>query len=537
MEGSHPTSTSSENTNPNTSTTASSAQPKGQENEDVGRWNSGGSVSNWEGTKPLDVDFKDGPGLDLSLRDPSARDRAVPGSGLSNATKPTQPPTPARPAPAPPVEETSNGREKKDEAKDANEVENEAPRGVEPTRYGQAYSERNPPPNIQKLRENQHAREEESRRYFKQQEEKEAAARKQAEKEKTGPGVHSADDGPKANATDDVPIGGEKSNVLFHPTPQVNFDHVYDALKQDLRQVAYLIFGSVIVLDWLFIGGGWIGFLKSLLPAAGVAAAVYFILDKAGQNVSAGTMEETAPKTEKLAYVPESVEWMNTLVETLWDTLQQNFFDGIRDQINDTIEPYIPAGVPATVKITDLGHGCQSVRVLSMRSLPDSEFGDLVPTHGLDKEGSIDEQKEREKKVKNEQGGVFYNLEIAIAYHEAPFKSRKDHMHVDVLAMIGPVPLPVFVQVKEFVATIRVRLQMHPDLPFLKAVTFALTENPKVGEIQLLSILVTLTAKRSMHVYRWVLLGLWISSICQLSTVFWNLKSTTLRLSLFNQNR
>jgi Ca2+-dependent lipid-binding protein len=47
--------------------------------------------------------------------------------------------------------------------------------------------------------------------------------------------------------------------------------------------------------------------------------------------------------------------------------------------------------------------------------------------------------------------------------------------------MVGAVPLPAFVRVKEFVATIRVRLQMHPDLPFLKNLTFALTENPKIN--------------------------------------------------------
>jgi Ca2+-dependent lipid-binding protein len=278
-----------------------------------------------------------------------------------------------------------------------------------------------------------------------------------------------------------VPIGAEKSNVLFHPTPEVDFDRVFHALKKDLRQVAYLIFGSVILLDWLFIGGGFKGFLKSLLPAGGVAAAVYFILTMAGETASASKMESKDPVTEKLRYVPESVEWMNTLVETLWKTLQQDFFDNIRDQINDTIKPFIPEGLPVTVKITGLSHGSQSVRVLSMRSLPDSEFGDLVPSHGLDKSGSMDEQREREKKVAAEEGGVFYNLEIAIAYHEAPFRPRKDHMHVDVLAMVGPVPLPVFVQVKEFVSTIRIRLQMHPDLPFLKNVIFALTENPKIN--------------------------------------------------------
>lgn len=236
-----------------------------------------------------------------------------------------------------------------------------------------------------------------------------------------------------------------------------------------------------MILDWLFIGGGFKGFAKSFFPAGGVAAAVYFILTTVGQSAANRKIDQSETKTEKLKYVPESVEWMNSLVETLWATLQQEFFDNIASQINDTIKPYIPAGVPATVKITGLGHGCHSARVLSMRSLPDSEFGDLVPTHGIDKSGSVDQAKEREKAVEREEGGVFYNLEIAIAYHEAPFRPRKDHMHVDILAMLGPVPLPIFIQVKEFVAMIRIRLQMHRDLPFLKNVTFALTENPKIN--------------------------------------------------------
>lgn len=278
-----------------------------------------------------------------------------------------------------------------------------------------------------------------------------------------------------------MPIGSEKSNVLFHPTPDVNFDRVFETLQKDLRQVAYVIFGSILILDWLFIGGGYKGFFKSLFPASGVAVSVYFILNLAGQKAAERKPDRAETKTEKLKYVPESVEWMNSLVETLWETLQQGFFDEIASQINDTIKPYIPEGVPASVKITSLSHGCHSARVLSMRSLPDSEFGDLVPTHGLDKSGSVEQAKEREKAVEREEGGVFYNLEIAIAYHEAPFRPRKDHMHADILAMLGPIPLPIYVQVKEFVATIRIRLQMHPDLPFLKNVTFALTENPKIN--------------------------------------------------------
>jgi Ca2+-dependent lipid-binding protein len=348
---------------------------------------------------------------------------------------------------------------------------------ADPTQYGQAYSERNPPPNIQGLREHEAKRQEASRAYFAETQGKE---KPQKHTERKDP-ASAAEDGPQAGATDDVPIGAEKSNVLFHPTPEVNFDRVFKAISNELRQVSYFVFGVILILDWLFIGGGWKGFIKSLFPAGGVAAAVYCAFTVVGQHAAERKMESSDPKTEKLRYVPESVEWMNSLVETLWATLQQSFFDGIAEQVNDMIKPYIPENIPATVKITELGHGCHSVRVLSMRSLPDSEFGDLVPTHGLDKSGSVEQAKERENAAAREEGGVFYNLEIAIAYHESPFRPRKDHMHVDILAMVGPVPVPIYVHVKEFLATIRIRLQMHPDLPFLKNVTFALTENPKVN--------------------------------------------------------
>jgi len=351
------------------------------------------------------------------------------------------------------------------------------PLRADPTKYGQAYSERNPPPNIQAFREHEAKRQEASKRYF---EETQAEEKPQRQTEKTGE-APTADDGPQAGATDDVPIGAEKSNVLFQPTPEVNFDQVFEAVEKDLRLVSYVVFGAIMILNLLFIGGGWKGLIKSLIPAGGVAAAVFFVLTHVGQQAAARKMESAGPKTEKLRYVPESVEWMNSLVETFWETLQQNFFDNIAEQVNDMIKPYIPEKVPVTVKITELSHGCHALRILSMRSLPDSEFGDLVPTHGTDKSGDVTQAKEREKAVEREEGGVFYNLEIAVAYHETPFRPRKDDMHVDIFAMIGPVPLPIYVQVKEFVATIRIRLQMHPDLPFLKNITFALTENPKIN--------------------------------------------------------
>lgn len=353
---------------------------------------------------------------------------------------------------------------------------------AEPHIYGAAYSKRNPPPNIQDYRQNEKERREASQRYMSTT--SGDAARSPHVTDSSDPTGHeapTADDGARSGATEDVPIGAEKSNVLFQPTPDVNFDRVFETLEKDSLHISYIIFGAILVLDWLFIGGGIRGLFKSLFPASGIAGAVYFILTGVGRKAAERKIDQVEPESEKLKYVPESVEWMNTLMETLWTTIQQEFFSGIASQINDTIKPLIPTGVPATVKILKLGHGSHSARVISMRSLPDSEFGDLVPQHGNDKSGSAAAMKEKEKAIEREEGGVFYNLEIAIAYHASPLRPRTDHMHVDILAVIGPVPIPIFVEVKEFVATIRVRLQMHPDLPFLKNVTFALTETPKVN--------------------------------------------------------
>jgi len=352
---------------------------------------------------------------------------------------------------------------------------------VEPTQFGQAYSARNPPPTVEGFRENEKKRQEESRKYFAEGTDDQPREEQKTE-DTTGHESTTKDgDGARAGATEDVPIGAEKSNVLFQPTPSVDLSHAFKTIHKDARTVSYVICVAVVLLDWLFIGGGWKGLFKSLFPAAGVAAGVYFILVNVGDTASSQGIEQAEAKVEKLRYVPESVEWMNSLVGTLWRTLQQEFFDGIATQVNDTIKPLIPEGVPIAVKIAKIGHGAVPVRVLSMRSLPDSEFGDLVPSHGDRRDASPGDKAKRDKAIEREQGGVFYNLEIAVAYHEAPLRPRTDAMHVDVVAMLGPVPLPIFVQVKEFVATVRVRLQMHPDLPFLKNMTFALTENPKVN--------------------------------------------------------
>ncbi|CAL3968752.1 unnamed protein product [Diplocarpon coronariae] len=445
--------------------------------------------STWEGVQPKDGSIARKPlpvEKDLQYESANQTNLTSPSTTNSNVHTPTSShgsaPTPAINNPdmtAPEnVSSSLSPNQTSESDRPAPYYASSLPHPVEPTQFGQAYSARNPPPTVEGFHESEKKRQEESRQYFA---EGANSADRLKNKDEIGHETSRKEDGARAGATEDVPIGAEKSNVLFQPTPDVDLSIAFKTIRKDSLTVAYVISGAIVILDWLFIGGGLRGLLKSLFPATGIATVIYFILINAGESTASRKVEEAEPKVEKLRYVPESVEWMNSLVETLWHTLQQELFDGIATQIDDTIKPFIPKGVPATVKISKLGHGVVPVRVLSMRSLPDSEFGELAPQHGDRKDATPAENAARDKAIEKEQGGVFYNLEISVAYHEAPLRPRTEAMHVDILTMIGPVPVPIFVQVKEFVATIRVRLQMHPDLPFLKHMTFALTENPKVN--------------------------------------------------------
>lgn len=132
---------------------------------------------------------------------------------------------------------------------------------ADPTRYGQAYSERNPPPNVQAFQQQQRERQEASRRFLEKQQAGDKPTEKdttqaQTEGDPTGHEAPTEDDEARAGATADVPIGAEKSNVLFHPTPNIQIDRVFDTLHKDAMQIGYVISAAIVILDWLFIGGG-----------------------------------------------------------------------------------------------------------------------------------------------------------------------------------------------------------------------------------------------------------------------------------------
>jgi hypothetical protein len=61
--------------------------------------------------------------------------------------------------------------------------------------------------------------------------------------------------------TSDVPIHGEKTNILFHPTPSVSYEPTFEALK---RRAGVLCLG--ILVATVVVGKMFGGALKGLIP-------------------------------------------------------------------------------------------------------------------------------------------------------------------------------------------------------------------------------------------------------------------------------
>ena len=65
-------------------------------------------------------------------------------------------------------------------------------------------------------------------------------------------------------STSDVPIHGEKTNILFHPTPSISYEPMFAALEKRATILGIAIFFAIAVFGKMF-GGVLIG----LIPLAG----------------------------------------------------------------------------------------------------------------------------------------------------------------------------------------------------------------------------------------------------------------------------
>lgn len=64
-------------------------------------------------------------------------------------------------------------------------------------------------------------------------------------------------------STSDVPIHGEKTNILFHPTPSVSYEPMFASLENRASGLCIGVFIAIVLLGKMFGGS-----LKGLIPTA-----------------------------------------------------------------------------------------------------------------------------------------------------------------------------------------------------------------------------------------------------------------------------
>lgn len=286
-----------------------------------------------------------------------------------------------------------------------------------------------------------------------------------------------------AGATSDVPTHGEKTNVLFHPTPAVSFEPLFAAAEARGGALAAGVFVAVALLGRALAGGS----LPGLAAIAACAASAVYVW--ARQLVRQGraaewSSERRRGETAVVNLIPESVEWLNTALGLVWGLVNPESFAAVADTLEDVMQASVP-GVVEHVKVNDLSQGSNPPRILSLRALPDSHVQDLKDE--IHRRGA--EAKDPHELAAEEEGGEFYNLEATVAYHSLPssgdVSSKARNMGMQLVFYLGArglfgVPFPVWVELDRLVATARLRLALAPDAPFVKTVSFTLMGLPKV---------------------------------------------------------
>ncbi|TLD24367.1 hypothetical protein PspLS_06890 [Pyricularia sp. CBS 133598] len=272
-----------------------------------------------------------------------------------------------------------------------------------------------------------------------------------------------------------------------------------------------------------------------------VAAAVVGTGNWMRHKVSALFDDETwdAAKREEAAVLdseeelPESVQWLNSMVASIWPLINPDLFASAIDMIEDVMQASLPK-VIKMVSVDDMGQGSESVRILGIRWLPTGAASHSVSADGKIEqsgEGSQDGSKHNsqtdipnadgeeniERKdhngrrdgegdldgpdalTKHEESspsairtgmmaeeGDFINLELAVAYRSRSSgksiksKSKNAHLYLK-FYLPGGLAVPVWVEVRGFIATLRLRLQLTPDPPFIDLCTMTFLGQPKAS--------------------------------------------------------
>jgi hypothetical protein len=236
---------------------------------------------------------------------------------------------------------------------------------------------------------------------------------------------------------------------------------------------------------------------------------------------AARSEEQHSDDTEEC--LPESTAWMNGLLASVWPLINPDLFASVVDMLEDVMQASLPK-VIRMVSVDDLGQGSESIRILGIRSLPTGGAGQSVdekgnlkaasnkdandraaPGEGEEKDNedkvkgkdeSVDSKKKEQQDKQKEQEqqairegmeaeqGDFINMELAFAYRARSsgksLKSKAKNAHLYLKFYLpGGIFVPVWVELRGLIGTMRLRMQLTPDPPFFSLCTLTFLGQPR----------------------------------------------------------
>jgi len=335
--------------------------------------------------------------------------------------------------------------------------------------------------------------------------------------------------------------------------PPPSYDTARDELASVQKSATLVGLGAILVIGWITI---WVVFsvwhrldpyrwriarlVASTLPALlGTALAVGTIwtTQQWAESRTKSIWEDQVWDSHRhrgtsvaKQQEPESTQWLNMLVGTVWPLINPDLFESLTDMLEDVMQASLPRMV-RMVSVEDLGQGNEPIRIIGIKRLPRGAASHSVAedgklrrgsskskskknTHDMEAQGNhVDSARDANEDVDtdannrpkdddedDDQGsggqesavaegmeaeeGEFFNVEVAFAYRSTRSRRKRDHaknMHLYLAFYLpGGIKLPVWVELHGLVGTLRARLQLIPDPPFVNLLTFTFLGQPKV---------------------------------------------------------
>lgn len=269
---------------------------------------------------------------------------------------------------------------------------------------------------------------------------------------------------------------------------------------------------------WLVLAALTVGAITALI--FGVRDWINKRIDSLWEDEVWDTSGQDARETK--ARETETVAWLNALLGSVWPLINPDLFISLADTLEDVMQASLP-NVVKMVSVNDIGQGSEAVRILGIKWLPTgaaartvTEDGKLqAPSQSNDRKvpgegeveaasGSQDDQENDSGKGDDQQTqqgedgsqqqvaegleaeeGDFINMEVAFAYRASSskrtMKDRAKDLHLYMaFYLYGNTKIPVWVDLRGIVGTMRLRLQLCPDPPFFSLCTLTFLGQPKV---------------------------------------------------------